>query len=108
LKTTLNAWKRHKLWASVLLQIGRCHSGFFRPPNSGPGGRRFKSSLPDQSFQALEAHFWFFDYSGAGNFVDGQSHRVQQAVISFAFSVPVTCYFASSRLTADKPVVRQN
>src|SRR5437868_3486733 len=27
------------------------HSGFLRPPNSGPGGRRFKSSLPDQCFQ---------------------------------------------------------
>ena len=29
---------------------------------SGPGGRRFKSSLPDQSFQALKQHFWSFAY----------------------------------------------
>ena len=26
---------------------------------SGPGGRRFKSSLPDQSFQTLKRYFWF-------------------------------------------------
>jgi hypothetical protein len=31
-----------------------------RAPGSGPGGRRFKSSLPDQSFQALKLRFWFF------------------------------------------------
>jgi hypothetical protein len=29
-----------------------------RAPGSGPGGRRFKSSLPDQFFQALKARFW--------------------------------------------------
>jgi hypothetical protein len=46
---------------------------------SGPGGRRFKSSLPDQSFQAHKQHFWFFVYSGVVDFVDGQSHRVQYA-----------------------------
>jgi hypothetical protein len=34
----------------------------------GPGGRRFKSSLPDQYFQADKHHFWFFGYSGVGNF----------------------------------------
>ena len=27
---------------------------------SGPGGRRFKSSLPDQPFQADKQHFWIF------------------------------------------------
>src|SRR6266436_8855628 len=26
---------------------------------SGPGGRRFKSSLPDQSFQELKRYFWY-------------------------------------------------
>src|SRR5579872_7238425 len=30
---------------------------------SGPGGRRFKSSLPDHYFQAYRSHFWFFVYS---------------------------------------------
>ncbi len=36
---------------------------------SGPGGRRFKSSLPDQSFQAHKLRFWFFVYSSADDFV---------------------------------------
>ncbi len=35
-------------------------------PSSGPGGRRFKSSLPDQSFLAVKQHIWFFVYSGIG------------------------------------------
>src|SRR5580692_4469730 len=30
-----------------------------RAPGSGPGGRRFKSSLPDHYFQGLKPHFWF-------------------------------------------------
>jgi hypothetical protein len=40
--------------------VVRCHSGFFRPPTSGPGGRRFKSSLPDQFFisQSALTRFW--------------------------------------------------
>ena len=28
-----------------------------RAPGSGPGGRRFKSSLPDQSFNQLQDYF---------------------------------------------------
>ena len=42
-----------------------------RAPGSGPGGRRFKSSLPDQSFQALKLHFWFSVYIDGVDFVDG-------------------------------------
>src|SRR5215469_4574958 len=42
-----------------------------RAPGSGPGGRRFKSSLPDHSFQALERYFWFFDYISVDEIVDG-------------------------------------
>ena len=38
---------------------------------SGPGGRRFKSSLPDQSFQALKQHFWFSVYIDGVEIVDG-------------------------------------
>ena len=38
---------------------------------SGPGGRRFKSSLPDQSFQTLKLHFWFSVYIAVDDFVDG-------------------------------------
>ena len=42
-----------------------------RAPGSGPGGRRFKSSLPDQHFQALKLHFWFSVYIDGVDFVDG-------------------------------------
>ena len=43
-----------------------------RAPGSGPGGRRFKSSLPDQSFQALKLHFWFSVYIDGVEIVDGR------------------------------------
>src|SRR5271170_1650063 len=43
-----------------------------RAPGSGPGGRRFKSSLPDQSFQTLKQHFWFSVYSDGVEIVDGR------------------------------------
>ena len=39
----------HQRCPPMLRGNSQCHSGFFRPPNSGPGGRRFKSSRPDQS-----------------------------------------------------------
>jgi len=35
------------------------------------GGRRLKSSLPDQSFQALKLYFWFSVYSDVDEIVDG-------------------------------------
>ncbi len=40
-----------------------------RAPGSGPGGRRFKSSLPDQSFQSLGCNFWILVYIGVDDFV---------------------------------------
>jgi hypothetical protein len=43
-----------------------------RAPGSGPGGRRFKSSLPDQSFQALKLNFWFSVYIDGVEIVDGR------------------------------------
>src|ERR1700734_1697719 len=42
-----------------------------RAPGSGPGGRRFKSSLPDQSLQTLKRHFWFSVYIDGVEVVDG-------------------------------------
>jgi hypothetical protein len=45
-----DAWGRHKHWTSMLQRIARCHSDFFRSPNSGPGVRSPKSSLPDQYY----------------------------------------------------------
>jgi hypothetical protein len=43
-----------------------------RAPGSGPGGRRFKSSLPDQYFQILKLHFWFSVDSDGVEIVDGR------------------------------------
>src|SRR5206468_2791350 len=40
-----------------------------RAPGSGPGGRRFKSSLPDQSFQRVTSHFWCAVYIDVDDFV---------------------------------------
>jgi hypothetical protein len=37
--------------------------------NSGPGGRRFKSSLPDHFFQGLGRDFCFFVYIPVDDFV---------------------------------------
>jgi hypothetical protein len=40
----------------MTVRLGGLRRGVAQPgraPGSGPGGRRFKSSLPDQSFQAL-------------------------------------------------------
>ena len=42
-----------------------------RAPGSGPGGRRFKSSLPDQYFQTLKRHFWFSVYIDGVGIVGG-------------------------------------
>src|SRR5246500_1187684 len=42
-----------------------------RAPGSGPGGRRFKSSLPDHYFQAHKLHFWFSVYIDGVEIVDG-------------------------------------
>ena len=57
-------------------------------PGSGPGGRRFKSSRPDHSFQWDTAHFWCFVYSGVDDFVD-----------EFAGLSPQSETLLSSRLT---------
>src|ERR1700735_2541252 len=42
-----------------------------RAPGSGPGGRRFKSSLPDHYLQTHKRYFWFFDYIDGVEIVDG-------------------------------------
>ena len=44
-----------------------------RAPGSGPGGRWFKSTRPDQSFQELTRAFWFSSYSAVDNFVGGEN-----------------------------------
>jgi hypothetical protein len=57
-----------------------------RAPGSGPGGRRFKSSLPDQYFQVDKQHFWFFVYIAVVDFVDGEI--LTGATISRPVNVP--------------------
>jgi hypothetical protein len=39
-----------------------------RAPGSGPGGRRFKSSLPDQFFQSDTKGFWSAVYTAVDDF----------------------------------------
>src|ERR1700689_1398512 len=81
-----------------------------RAPGSGPGGRRFKSSLPDQSFQTLKQHFWFSVYIDGVEIVDGAVfldfrlgfHRELQSDILQELGLPRDC---SSRLTADQPSI---
>ena len=51
-----------------------------RAPGSGPGGRWFESTRPDQSFQSLPLHFWVFVYAAVDNFVDHQIPRIDQAM----------------------------
>ena len=44
-----------------------------RAPGSGPGGRRFKSSLPDHFFQSLKLQFWICVYTDVDDFVTVKS-----------------------------------
>ena len=47
---------------------------------SGPGGRRFKSSRPDHSFQEVISNSWFFVYSTVDDFVDKRSSSMRPLV----------------------------
>src|SRR5271167_2753600 len=51
-----------------------------RAPGSGPGGRRFKSSLPDQYFQGVISDPWFFVHSRGDDFVDVLTFDVLSSV----------------------------
>src|SRR6266571_7428240 len=60
------------------------HRGVAQPgraPGSGPGGRRFKSSLPDQFFQSLTRDFWSSVYSGVGNFEAAKASEINTIAI---------------------------
>jgi hypothetical protein len=53
----------------MTVRLGGLRRGVAQPgraPGSGPGGRRFKSSLPDHYFQSLTIDFWFAALSGVG------------------------------------------
>src|SRR5260370_21052677 len=45
--------------------------------SSGPGGRRFKSSRPDHSFQGVISDSWSFIYTTVDKIVDGHILRIQ-------------------------------
>ena len=46
---------------------------------SGPGGRRFKSSLPDHSFQSLTVNFWSAALSGVDEFEAAKASEINTA-----------------------------
>jgi hypothetical protein len=83
---------------------------------SGPGGRRFKSFRPDQSFQALPRDFWFFVYNAVDDFVVGQSLKVHLSRLSQGQSLKLSdkdlylpsklCLLIAARL-CDLPVGRR-
>jgi len=56
---------------SVCFALTPAHSFFLGSLNSGPGCRRFKSSLPDQSSQSDKPCFWFCRHTAVDDFVDG-------------------------------------
>jgi hypothetical protein len=62
------------------------YPGVVARTGSGPGGRRFKSSLPDQSFQQFIFHFCFFHHIAVDDCVDGSDFAVIQ--MGFPRDVP--------------------
>jgi hypothetical protein len=49
-----------------------------RAPGSGPGGRRFKSSLPDHSFQSLTIDFWFAALIAVGEIEAAKASKINK------------------------------
>ena len=49
---------------------------------SGPGGRRFKSSLPDQFFQSDTNDFWSGAHSSVGDFVAARASEISKPPLS--------------------------
>ena len=56
---------------------------------SGPGGRRFKSSLPDHSFQSLTINFWLTAYAAEGDFEAAKASKINK------HNFPLCCQFNS-------------
>jgi hypothetical protein len=50
---------------------------------SGPGGRRFKSSLPDQYFQSLTINFWSATLSGVGEIEAAKASKINNPKYSW-------------------------
>src|SRR5882724_4966404 len=66
---------------TMTIRLGGLRRGVAQPgraPGSGPGGRRFKSSLPDHSFQSLTIDFWSAVYSGVDDFVAVESSGINK------------------------------
>src|SRR5581483_1281072 len=69
--------KRSQVWSRCSRRCrGVAQPG--RAPGSGPGGRRFKSSLPDQSFQQLGRTYRFSVYTAVDDFVTLQAALAPQ------------------------------
>jgi hypothetical protein len=59
-------------------------------------GQRFKSSLPDQSFQALKSYFWFFRHTAVDDFVDGSVFLFFQLKFNSIDSRTIECESAKN------------
>jgi hypothetical protein len=71
----------------MTVRLGGLRRGVAQPgraPGSGPGGRRFKSSLPDQFFQSDTNNFWSAAYSGVGDFVAARTPKINKEILSEA------------------------
>jgi hypothetical protein len=65
----------------MTVRLGGLRRGVAQPgraPGSGPGGRRFKSSLPDQCFQSLTMNFWFAALMDVGEIEAAKASEINQ------------------------------
>jgi hypothetical protein len=72
------------------------------PAGSGPGGRRFKSSLPDQFFQSLTIDFWYAALSGVGDFEAAKASKINKLSHQSKFSIQIDRKSPKTRLTSSR------
>ncbi len=80
-------WASSKPPSAVLKFSSRGVAQPGRAPGSGPGGRRFKSSLPDQSFQADKQHFWIFITAAVDDFEANKASEFKIARLQSAIFI---------------------
>ncbi len=72
----------------MTVRLGGLRRGVAQPgraPGSGPGGRRFKSSLPDHLFQSDTNNFWFAALSGVGDFEVAKASKINKRHFCWVF-----------------------
>jgi hypothetical protein len=68
----------------MTIRLGGLRRGVAQPgraPGSGPGGRRFKSSLPDHLFQSLTVDFWSAALSSVGGIEAAKASKINKSKI---------------------------